>query len=78
MFVVRCRVFGHVREYLPGGRDAFEVEVEAPETIARVIARLGVDPQLFMAALVDGQRRDKDFVIDRDCELVLLSPAAGG
>jgi hypothetical protein len=78
VFVVTCRVLGHVREYVPGNRDVYEVTLERPETIAQIVGRLGSDPALFVSALIDGQARLKDFLVERACELVLVSPAAGG
>lgn len=73
------RAVGHAVEYFPGGKDRFDLEVDGPLTIADLLEKLEVKRVFVMAAIVDGQRRDLDFRIDRDgAEVVLITPPAGG
>ncbi|MCL6451068.1 MAG: hypothetical protein K6T75_07250 [Acetobacteraceae bacterium] len=75
---VRVKVHGHVREFLPGQAQEVTLDLSGPATVAQIIERLGVSPELFMYAFVDGQRRAREYRVERDAEVVLMSPAAGG
>jgi len=76
---VRIRVHGHIRSFLPGGKDEFLFVLDAPITLGQLIREyLKVDPMLFASMVVDGCSRRADHCIDRDTEVILLSPAAGG
>jgi len=75
---VTVRVVGHAVEYFPGRKDVYELEVEGPVRISDLLARLGVSRALVMAAIVDGQWREFDFVPPEGAEVILMTPPAGG
>jgi len=75
---VIIRVFGHVREFMPGGSDELAVDLQGPTTVRELLRQHEVAPELFMQVYIDGGRSTMDAVIDSDAELVLVSPAAGG
>lgn len=78
MVRIKVRVVGHAVEFFPGGRDRYDLEFDGPTSIAGIIRRLGVGRALVMAAIVDGQRRDFDFVPADLAEVILMTPPAGG
>ena len=78
MATAKLKIHGHVREYLPGGRGSFDVEFRPPATVRELLAHAGINPDLVAVIFVDGAQRDKDFVVEGDSEIMLLSPVAGG
>jgi hypothetical protein len=38
----------------------------------------GINPLLIVNVLVNGEKREKDFLLEEDCELFLFGPLAGG
>ncbi|MEW6308553.1 MAG: hypothetical protein AB1492_05850 [Bacillota bacterium] len=68
----------HLARYMPGGSPRFELVADGPLTIAQALDLAGISPQLVMAALVDGQRREKSFCLEDGAEVLLVPPLAGG
>lgn len=75
---VQIEVAGHAKEYFPGGRDRFDVELDEPATINEILAHLGVPSELVMAVFSAGERRDKDYVAPAGATVTLLTPPSGG
>lgn len=75
---VTVTVHGHAAAYFPGKMGTYEVNFERPVPIRDIISCLGANPDLIMTALVDGVRRDKDYVPADGAVVVLISPASGG
>ncbi len=72
------RVVGHAVEFFPGKKDHYDLELERPMSITGILDRLRVGRALVMAAIVDGKRREFDYVPDDGAEVVLMTPPAGG
>ena len=75
---VGISVHGHVTEFFPGKKGKFQVELLGPSSIREILIGLQVKPELIATTLVNGQRRDKDYLPEDGDEVVFISPAAGG
>lgn len=64
-----------VLEHLP---EKITIEFEGPTSLREILVRAGINPLLVMAVTVDGERRDKDQVIDHDGRINVVGPVAGG
>ncbi|MGI5839127.1 MAG: hypothetical protein ACOX8W_05635 [bacterium] len=72
------QIVGHLREVIPAGNGDITVTRPEPGTIREILAAAGINPDLVMAVLVDGERKKKDFVPPDGATLVCLSALAGG
>lgn len=75
---VHVIIHGHVREFVETEEDEIVLEFGQPHSIEDIIRELGLNPKLFMNAFVDGELRPLDYVVEEDCEVLLMSPTAGG
>jgi len=76
---VKITVHGHVTSLLPGNKKEYEVEISEPSNISDIIQEnLEVNPMVFASIVVDGEAVKRDYVVEDDCEVVLVSPTAGG
>ncbi|MCL6581492.1 MAG: MoaD/ThiS family protein [Firmicutes bacterium] len=78
MVRVVVRVVGHAREFFPGGRDRFDLELDRPARVADILTKLGVGRALVMTAIVGGRRRDLDHPLTDGDEVILMTPPSGG
>ncbi len=69
-----------LRPYLSGydPYNGFSLEVPAGATVAQVIARLGLPAAQVTLIMVDGRRREADFVLQGQERLGLFPPIGGG
>ncbi len=69
-----------LRPYLSGydPYNGFSLEVPAGATVAQVIARLGLPAGQVTLIMVDGRRREADFVLQGQERLGLFPPIGGG
>lgn len=77
-FRVTVRIHGHVREFFPQARDGLTLSLTDPVPLRYVLSRARINPDVFTAIFVNGQKKDLDYVIDREADVLLLSPMAGG
>jgi sulfur carrier protein ThiS len=79
MMRVRVRLYGTLRRFSaedsPGETT---VEVRPGTTVAEVIRSVGAPMREVYVAAVDGAAVPVSFVLERDCELVLVTPAGAG
>lgn len=75
---VTVRLEGHLREFFPALMQPLTVSLEAPVTVAEIIAAVGMDPSLPSSVLCNKLRVERDHVPADGDELILLSPLAGG
>ena len=54
------------------------MEVEPGTTVAEILPRLGVPDQEVTLLMVDGRRRDLDFVLQGNERVALFPPIGGG
>jgi len=78
MYRVRFLVEGHAREFFPGGRHSYDLELPGPATVREMIKHIGASPDLVMSVFVKGRLMDKDSVPPDGAEVVLVTPPAGG
>lgn len=77
--MVTVKIAGHAREFFPGGKDQFDLDLGGgPTTVRQVLARLGISPDLVMAVFLDEQLRDKDSLVPPGSVLLLVTPPSGG
>lgn len=69
---------GGSARYFPGAGEKIDVEVMASESIEDVLGRLDVSKDLFMFALVNGQKVDLAHRLRAGDDVVLVSPLMGG
>lgn len=74
----KLQIVGHLREIIPGADGDIAVTRPKPGTIRQILAAAGINPDLVMAVLVDGERKNKDFIPPDGATLVCLSALAGG
>jgi molybdopterin synthase sulfur carrier subunit len=69
-----------LRQYLPGYDPHRGVSLEVPPgtVVSQVIAQLGLPPQEITLIMVDGRRREADFVLQGNERLGLFPPIGGG
>jgi hypothetical protein len=69
-----------LRQYIPGYDPyrGISLEVDPGMSCARVIERLGLPPQEVTLIMVDGRRRDPDFLLQGHERLGLFPPIGGG
>ncbi len=76
---IKVRVHGHVVSLLPEKKAEYEFEISEPQPVAEFIEeKLEVNPQVFAAIVINGRSRAGDHLLEEDCEIVLISPLAGG
>jgi len=69
-----------LRQYIPGYDPyrGISLEVDPGMSCARVIERLGLPPQEVTLIMVDGRRREADFILQGNERLGLFPPIGGG
>lgn len=79
MITVEIQVSGHVKELMPDKKDHYRVQLSGPRTVSEILRdEVGVNPLLFAIVVVNGERKPKDYLIQEDSKVVLVSPVAGG
>ncbi|HHX29125.1 MAG: hypothetical protein ACOX5Q_02775 [Bacillota bacterium] len=69
---------GHSGCYFPGGGETQVFECVPGETIEMFLERLGVNTDLFMYAVVGGEKRELSHVLRDGDDVLLVSPLMGG
>lgn len=54
------------------------VHIDEPISIRCLLHKTGIHPSVAPMVLVDGEVRDKDFIIEEEVELMVIGPLAGG
>ncbi|KKM11674.1 hypothetical protein SY88_08145 [Clostridiales bacterium PH28_bin88] len=76
---VTIRATGIVRDYFPPGQDRITVRLDRPLTVKEILVeKLGINPDVLMAVLVDGRYRSRDYVLAGGEEITLVPPLGGG
>ncbi len=76
---VKITVHGHVKSLLPSNESEFEFELSEPRDVSELIEeKLEINPMVFASIVIDGKSVERDHVVDEDCEILLVSPTAGG
>jgi len=76
---VKITVHGHVKSLLSSDQSEYEFEICQPTDVSELIEkRLEINPMVFASIVIDGEAVRRDYVVDQDCEILLISPTAGG
>jgi len=75
---VRVIVHGHALEYFPDPREEFDFEFEPGDTVADMLARLGIKTELVMRVVAAGRPATKSHVLVDGETIILFTPVAGG
>ena len=54
------------------------LEVDQPVSIRQLLIQMGINPRIVMKVFVDGIQREKGDQIDKEAEIILMGPVAGG
>ncbi len=71
-------ILGHIHEVLPPGAQNQVVEAPSGATVRQILTRAGVNPDLVMTVLVNGERQTKEYVPPAGATITCLSALAGG
>ena len=69
---------GGLRAVLAHLPEEMTVHIEGPALLADILVQAGINPLLVMLVTVDGERKNKDQVIDHDSRIDVVGPMAGG
>jgi len=72
------QIVGHLREIIPAADGDITVDRPAPETVRQILGAAGINPDLVMTVLVDGERRNKEYTPPDGATITCLSALAGG
>jgi molybdopterin converting factor small subunit len=76
---VKIYLSGHLKSLFPELSKEIVLEVEKPISVDELANRLGITPWIIMSAIINGQARGKDHLINEDnAEITLIGPMAGG
>lgn len=70
---------GHLKALFPDQPKEIVINVEKPISVDNLACRLGITPWIVMSAIINGQSRSKDYLIEEEnAEITLIGPMAGG
>lgn len=75
---VRVRCFTGMRQYAPGGRGDFALELEAGTRVGQLLDQMGVPADARPFVAVNGARVEGDPRLKENDIVVLFTPAEGG
>ncbi|WZL72697.1 hypothetical protein QBE52_16770 [Clostridiaceae bacterium 35-E11] len=58
--------------------ECITVHIDEPISIEYLLHKTGIHPFVAPMVLVDGDVKDKDFIIEKEVELTVIGPLAGG
>jgi hypothetical protein len=75
---ITLHLSGGLRAVLEQLPEQVKLEVEGPASVRDILIQAGINPVLVMVVTVDGDRGDKEQIIDHDAAIGLIGPMAGG
>ncbi len=72
------RLYASLRDHAPSGQSDLTIEMADGATVADVVARLGIPPEIVRKVFVDGIAQDPDRVLHDGDEVGMFPPIAGG
>lgn len=76
---VKIYLSGHLKSLFPDHPKEIVLDVEKPISVDDLASQLGITPWIIMSAIINGQARSKDYLIEEDnAEITLIGPMAGG
>lgn len=71
-------ITGHLRDLYPQVEALTVIECNQPLTVAELIDRLGISSKMVLFATINERIVSKDYLVDQECSINLISPPAGG
>ncbi len=78
IFSVTINITGHLRDLYPQVEALTVIESSQPLTVAELIDRLGISSRMVLFATISERIVSKDYLVDQECVINLISPPAGG
>jgi sulfur-carrier protein len=75
---VTVRLYATLRDLVPGGTGALELDLPDGTTVAELIARLALPPGIVRKVFVGGVARDISYALRPGDEVGMFPPIAGG
>ncbi len=76
---IKVRVHGHAVSLLPEKKTDYVFDIDEPVPLRDFLQEhLEINPDIFATFLIGGKSRAGDYLLDKDCEILLVSPLAGG
>lgn len=76
---VKIYLSGHLKALFPDQPKEIVLDVEKPISVDDLACQLGITPWIVMSAIINGQSRSKDYLIEEEnAEITLIGPMAGG
>ncbi|MEW6662049.1 MAG: MoaD/ThiS family protein [Bacillota bacterium] len=76
---VTIKAAGVLLNYMPGKQGSLALRLEKPMAVKDIVQqKLGLNPAVVVAVIVNGQRQEKDYIPKDGEELFLIPPVSGG
>jgi hypothetical protein len=75
---ITLHLSGGLRAVLAHLPEEMTIGMEGQASLREILVEAGINPLLVMLITVEGERREKDQVIDHDARIELVGPMAGG
>jgi hypothetical protein len=75
---ITLHLSGGLRAVLAHLPEEMTIRMEGQASLREILVEAGINPLLVMLITVEGERREKDQVIDHDARIELVGPMAGG
>jgi hypothetical protein len=75
---ITLHLSGGLRAVLAHLPEEMRIHMDGPASLREILVKAGINPLLVMLVTVDGERGEKDQVIDHDTRITLVGPMAGG
>jgi hypothetical protein len=76
---VKVYLSGHLKALFPDLPKEIIIDAEEPISVDDLAHRLGITPWIVMSAVINGQPRSKNYLIEEDnTKVTLIGPMAGG
>ncbi|MEW5724622.1 MAG: MoaD/ThiS family protein [Thermodesulfobacteriota bacterium] len=75
---IQILLTAHLKRYSPGQEEALEWEVAPEATVADIVGRLGIPPEVIYVVVQNGRRVDLPARLQDGDQLLFLAPITGG
>ena len=75
---VKVNLFANLRQYAPGGKDCFNLELSPEANASQLVQTLGIPPNAQLVILVNGRQAQEETSLTDGDTVTLFPPMAGG
>jgi molybdopterin converting factor small subunit len=75
---VHVHLFGSFSRYSPTGSDKFQIEIETPDSVGRLLERIGFPLDMERMVIVNGSQSGPSTPLMDGDDIFIYYPAAGG